>query len=190
MIHIGAPPIQRATTTQAPPDTPRLLGAPKAATRPKKKLHWLFYIGMAFMAMIIGYIVINAIGAWWQNHNDDATYGNPRTFQCNAVVGHGDSADHPSHFIAVNLQGHITIIEIPGGDISKAVIYSGGVLVGEGQDLTPVTLTFEDEPGSTGPAMILHIKDQVITFLNNGQKFVAPANLVLRGGSNPLAWEA
>jgi hypothetical protein len=106
-----------------------------------------------------------------------------RTFQTDAVVGHGDSEAHPSHFIAINLNRHVIVIEIPGGDISRSIIYSGPVLLGDGQDMTPVTLTFSDVNGDGKPDMILHILDQTIVFLNNGTKFVPPVNLAL-GGSN------
>jgi hypothetical protein len=99
------------------------------------------------------------------------------------VVGHGDSEAHPSHFIAINLNRHVIVIEIPGGDISRSIIYSGPVLLGDGQDMTPVTLTFSDVNGDGKPDMILHILDQTIVFLNNGTKFVPPVNLA-RGGSN------
>jgi hypothetical protein len=91
-----------------------------------------------------------------------------------AVVGHGDAATHPSHFIAVNLNRKVIVIELPGGDPSKALIYSGPTLVGDGQDLTPITLTFNDVNGDGKPDMEVHILDQVMVFLNNGTKFVAP----------------
>ncbi len=97
--------------------------------------------------MVSGYALFGAIGNWWTNHTNDATYGYPRTYQCSAVVGHGDLAASPSRFIAENMYGHIIIIEIPGGNVSKAIIYSGPTMVGPGQDLIPVTLSFADENG-------------------------------------------
>ena len=42
-----------------------------------------------------------------------------RTAQLDAVVGHNDSAAHPTHFIFINLHGQIQIIEIQGGDAAK-----------------------------------------------------------------------
>jgi len=39
------------------------------------------------------------------------------------VVGHNDSEAHPSHFIAINVDRHVDVIEFPGGDASKARIY-------------------------------------------------------------------
>jgi len=152
--------------------------------QPRRRFHWLFFLGLALLAMLAGYVGINAFGAWWQVHTDDGTYGRPRTFQADAVVGHHDSESHPSHFLALNLNRYVIVIEIPGGDVSKSVIYSGPVLLGNGQDLTPVTLSFSDVNGDGKPDMVLHILDQTIIFINNGTKFVPPASLV-RGGIAP-----
>ncbi|HET8846357.1 MAG TPA: hypothetical protein VFN35_33150, partial [Ktedonobacteraceae bacterium] len=46
------------------------------------------------------------------------TYGTPRTFQIDAVVGHHDGPAHPSHFEGLNLNGQIEVIELHGGDPS------------------------------------------------------------------------
>ena len=54
-------------------------------------IHWLVFMGIALLLMIAGWTALNDLGAWWQNHQDDSTYGMPRTFQTDAVVGHNDS---------------------------------------------------------------------------------------------------
>ncbi len=93
------------------------------------------------------------------------------------MVGHdGDSAAQPSHFTVENLRGSIVIIELPAGNISQAIIYGAGQITGQEPDLTPVTISFQDEPGSKGPAMIIHISGSEMIWLNNGTKFVAPAS--------------
>lgn len=190
--HNGPPPVPRRAsarggqrTTTAPYELPE--HAASLQHRDKRRFHWLFFVGIALLVMIVGYVGLGALGTWWTNHQNDATYGYPRTFQMDAVVGHHDSADHPSHFIAVNLRGHVTIIEIPGGDFSKSVIYGGPTLLGSGQDLTPVTLSFSDVNHDGEPDMQVHILDQTITFLNNGSKFVPPPNLVSRGSNPPTS---
>jgi hypothetical protein len=109
--------------------------------------------------------------SWWQNHQLDSTYGMPRTYQTDQVVGHADSTGHPTHFIAVNLNAHITIIEIPGGDSSHARIYSGPTLLTDNGDTIPVTLEFYDVNGDGKVDMIVHIGDQKIVYLNDGTQF-------------------
>jgi hypothetical protein len=137
--------------------------------------HWLVFVGIAMFVMILGWIAFNALSNWWQITQDDWHYGRPRTYQVDMVVGHNDSAANPSHFIAENLNRHIMIIEIPGGDTAKAKIYSGPTLIGSGQDLTPVTLTFKDMNRDGKLDMIINVQDAHFVFLNlNGQFVAAP----------------
>ena len=136
-------------------------------------MHWLVFVGLALFIMLLGWAGFSAFGNWWSKTQDDWHYGLPRTFQIDAVVGHNDATDHPSHFIAINLKRQVMVIEIPGGDTSHAQIYLGPTLLGDGQDLTPITLSFQDINGDSKPDMLVHILDQTIVFLNSGTKFVS-----------------
>jgi hypothetical protein len=127
-------------------------------------------VGMLLMAAL--FLTINTLGSWWQIHQDDVTYGRPRTYQVDAVVGHNDSPSNPSHFIFLNLNRHVEIIELPGGDTTHARIYTGPTLFGDGQDLTPVTGVFKDVNGDGKLDMIVHIQDQVLVYINDGTQFV------------------
>jgi hypothetical protein len=127
-------------------------------------------VGMLLMAAL--FVMLNAFGSWWQVHQDDVTYGRPRTYQVDTVVGHSDSASNPSHFMFLNLNRHIVIIELPGGDTAHSRIYNGPTLFGDGQDLTPVTAEFRDVNGDGKPDMIVHIQDQRLVFINDGAQFV------------------
>ncbi len=127
-------------------------------------------VGMLLMAAL--FLMMNTLGSWWQVHQDDVTYGRPRTYQVDAVVGHNDSASNPSHFIFLNLNRHVVIIELPGGDTTHARIYNGPTLFGNGQDLTPVTAVFKDVNGDRKIDMIVQIQDQRLVFINDGTQFV------------------
>lgn len=134
--------------------------------------------GVPLVAVLLGMVVtvalvlsFSAIGNWWQIHQDDVTYGRPRTFQIDAVVGHNDSPSNPSHFIFMNLNRHVVIIELPGGDASHSRVYSGPTLFGNGQDLTPVTAEFRDVNGDGKPDMIVKIQDQRLVYINDGTQF-------------------
>ena len=127
-------------------------------------------VGMLLMAAI--FLTANSLGSWWQIHQDDVTYGRPRTYQVDAVVGHNDSSSNPSHFIFLNLNRHVEIIELPGGDTTHARIYTGPTLFGNGQDLTPVTGVFKDVNGDGKLDMIVHIQDQILVYINDGTQFV------------------
>ena len=102
---------KRAKTTQ------RVYPAAKPTRRfQKTRFHPLVFFGIGLFIMIIGWLSFSALSNWWSGKVNDWTYGVPRTYQTDAVVGHGDSAAHPSHFITINLNGKIEVIEIPGGD--------------------------------------------------------------------------
>src|SRR5215471_18142965 len=87
-------------------------------------------VGMLLMVVLV--LAFSALGSWWRIRQDDMTYGRPRTFQVDAVVGHSDSTSNPSHFIFINLNRHVEIIELPGGDATHSRIYNGPTLFGDG----------------------------------------------------------
>src|SRR5713226_2828752 len=122
--------------------------------------HWLLYLGVGMLAMLALWIVGSMLLTWWQVTQDDWHYGRPRTFQTDSVVGHSDSVAHPSHFLVLNLSRQIEVIEFPGGDASKGKIYIGPTLIGAGEDLAVVTLTFKDVNGDGIPDMILNVQDR------------------------------
>lgn len=135
------------------------------------RFHWLFFVGLAMLVMLLGWVLLTTLFNWWQLWQDDLHYGRPRTFQTEAVVGHNDSEANPSHFVAINLHRQIEIIEFPGGDSSKAKIYIGPVLIGEGQDLAAVTLSFKDMNGDGKPDMIVNIQNNRFVFINDNGSF-------------------
>src|SRR5258708_3135559 len=108
------PPMARASRTTEKPEQSQSL---RLHTQ-RRHFHWLYWIGIVFLVLVVGYASLGAVGSWWQVHQDDSTYGRPRTFQMDAVVGHSDSQAHPSHFIALNLNRPISVIELPRGDVS------------------------------------------------------------------------
>lgn len=126
-------------------------------------------VGMVVMIMLI--MGLTSLISWWNVYQDDLHYGRPRTSQLDAVVGHGDSPATPTHFIFMNLRRHIEIIEIPAGDPARSRIFSGPVLYGDGQDLTPVTGEIRDINGDNKPDLIVHIQNQRILFINDGTTF-------------------
>jgi len=152
-------------------DLPPLNHTRRVSSMQGFNFHWLVFVGIAMFIMIIGWVAFNALGSWWQTTQDDWHYGRPRTFQTDAVVGHNDSSSNPSHFIAVNLNRHVLIVELPGGDATKARIYSGPILIGPGQDLAPVTLSFQDVNGDGSLDMIVNVQDAHFVYINNNGTF-------------------
>jgi hypothetical protein len=177
------PPRRSATQTSIPavrqraPDTDDQSGGYAVAGRGQSTrsrrihLHWSIFVGLSMFIMIIGWLAFSMLSSWWSTTLDDWHYGRPRTFQVDAVVGQGDSKANPSHFIAINLNRQIIVIEIPGGDASKTRIFNGPVLIGPGQELTPVTLTFQDVNNDGKLDMIINVQDAHFVFLNENGTF-------------------
>ncbi len=133
------------------------------------------------LAMLALWLVGSNIVSWGTQVYNDAHYGYPRTYQTDAVVGHNhDSAAHPSHFIAINLNRQAVVIEMMAGDPQKAITYIAPVVIaGPGGDRAPITVEFRDVTGDNLKDMILHIhlpsQDQISIFINDGTKF-RPSN--------------
>jgi len=162
--------------TETPKRRASLPAPQTTVARPRLHFHWLVWVGLALFIMLAGYMAINSLGAWWQHHLDDVTYGNPRTYQTDAVVGHDDSSSQPTHFIAMNLRGQIIVAEFPGGDITKARSYSITTIPGNDTN-PPAILKFVDLNGDGKLDMEVLIGDpgsQVTMFLfNTGTTFAS-----------------
>src|SRR5712691_3619460 len=148
----------------------------------KGKVHWLLPLGIGMIAMLVLWELGSFTLAWGLARYDDIRYGNPRTYQTNAVVGHGnDSPLHPTHFIAINLNRQAIVVEFPAGNPSGAQSYVvPDYILGPGGDLVPVTVEFRDVTGDGKPDMIIHMhlqtQDQTFVFVNDGNKFRPPTS--------------
>jgi hypothetical protein len=162
-------------------------GQPQRAPRRRRK-HWSVYLvtGMATMtALVIG---LYSLGSWWQHVQDDWTYGMPRTYQTDAMVGHNhDSRVHPSHFLAVNLKGRIEVFELPAGDPTKVRVFFGPTISGNGADQVVVTITFTDSEHDGTLDMVIHYGDSEEVLYNKGGTFLLPGGKSYEQGRSALS---
>ena len=174
---------RRGRTAGAPRQASTISKNIPKAPRPKgigsKRQFWrgahpLLYLGIGMIVMLALWMGLSMAVNWWNTTWNDIHYGRPRTFQIDAFVGHNETGSTPSHFIAINLSGRIEVIELPGGDGSKARIYLGPQLFGTGADLIPVTLSFVDVNRNHLPDMIIHFQNSHIVFINDGTGFRPP----------------
>ena len=184
--------VRRYRKGPPPPDAPSRLPVPQrasalqrrestaieAAEPPRvyllpRRRHPLLVTGLLMLAFVFGWWLLMQVSAWWQGTLDDWHFGRPRTFKVDEVVGHHDSPAHPSHFFVLNLHGHILIYEIPGGDASKTQVYIGPTLFGQGKELVPATLKFQDVNGDGKVDMLLIIGGSSLTYINTGTSFKA-----------------
>lgn len=121
-------------------------------------------VGGCIAAALI--VALITVVDWGTNKYNDIIYGNPRSSHLFAIVGHND-VEHPSFFIANNLNSQISIVECPASDCSKAAMILGPEL-NSTQEV--VTLTFKDL-GNGHPDMLIHAQNQVFVIMNTGKKF-------------------
>ncbi|MFL5625000.1 MAG: hypothetical protein ACJ788_05330 [Ktedonobacteraceae bacterium] len=133
---------------------------------PKQPHHWLFWFGCIFCTMLVGWTVLSVLSGFLQHKRDDLLYGNPRTFQIDAMVGHYGRV---SHFLAVNLDGYIEIFETQHGHPEAAKIYTPTALLISPAD--PVTLSFQDVSGNGKLDMIITSPSFQEVLFNTGTSF-------------------
>jgi hypothetical protein len=172
-------PQRKSRQAQLPPERERPADGYEAVPQSgghKRQFHPLVWLGVFGVFLVLGWFGLNAFTIWYQSVQDDWTYGKQRHFEINAIVGHNDSVQHPSHFTAENNNGQIIVIELPGGDVSKAKIYQIETVPGNAGN-PPVKLSFKDVKGDRKPDMIVQIGDGgaliYLTLFNNGVEFVS-----------------
>jgi len=146
---------------------------PRRETTPRR-YHWLFWVGIVLSIIFIGWLIINALSGVWTNTYNNLTYGYPRISQVDMAVGHHDSAANPSHFIAMNLNGHIEVEECPGGNCVKNTVYLIATLTSPGATYLPVTLQFTDLTGNGRLDMVVTYGDTSTDMINTGSAFAFP----------------
>jgi hypothetical protein len=162
----------------------RLTGnAPSSQQRAprRRSKHWSVYLvtGMATMtALVIG---LYSLGSWWQGVQDRWTYGYPRTYQTDAVVGHNhDSRAHPSHFVALNVHGQVEVFELPAGDPTRVRVFLGPLLSGEGADQVVIIVSFVDIDHDGTPDLVLRYGDSAEVFSNHDGTLQVPGDNRMR----------
>jgi hypothetical protein len=131
-----------------------------------QRKHWLFWVGLVFCIMLLGWTVLSLLSGFLQHKRDDLLYGNPRTFQIDANVGHYGRV---SHFTAINLDGYIEIFETQRGHPEASKIYTPTALLINPTD--PVTLSFQDVTGNGKLDMIITAPSFQEVMFNNGTTF-------------------
>jgi len=166
----SAPPPRRQRTTytegwEAQPTRGR---APLTMPDPSRILTTALLIGALAIVLYFG---ITSLLAWAQVKMDDVQYGRPRTSQLDAFVGHGEANGNPTHFTTLNLNRRVTIMEFPGGDVTKPQVIVGPTLFGRDEDLTVIKLRVEDINGDDKPDLTVQVKDERLVYINDGNAF-------------------
>lgn len=123
------------------------------------------YATTAMLALLALYVLMTHVVSWGRVTVDDIRYGRPRTFHMTAQVGPGEQPGTHTHFVAMNLDRQVVVLEIPGGDVSQTRTLMGPYLFGTGEDLTPVTLHMDDVNRDGVRDLVLQVKDEEVIYL-------------------------
>ncbi len=156
----GAPTLRRA----APP------GPSRRRARP------LLLVGLGLVLALLLWAGIAQVVGWGTNEYNNIVYGYPRMFQLDAVVGSGDNIQHPSHFVALNLRGEVTILEFPAGDPGRARVVATTSVLGPNADQAVVTLHFVDLNHNGKPDMVIIIAGEESVLVNDQGIFRPPTS--------------
>src|SRR5205085_2032169 len=138
---------------------------------------WLFVVLAIILVMLIGFLAISTFGSWWQTKQNDWKYGTPRTFQTDQYVNQGDSPQNPDHFIAVNLNGIVEVIQLNTVDPNKSHMYI--ITTTKVDPSLPVIVSFSDMNTDGKLDLVVTIGEgtdnpYVVVWLSNGTQFVKP----------------
>ncbi|HET8629054.1 MAG TPA: VCBS repeat-containing protein [Thermomicrobiales bacterium] len=143
-----------------------------APARPLPDLSKIFGMVAAIGVLtLLLYLGITSLIGWTRVRLDDMHYGRPRTYQLDAFVGHNEANGTPTHFVALNLNRRVTIMEFPGGDVTKPQVIVGPYLFGRDEDLTVVKLSVEDVNGDGKPDLIAQVRDERLVYINDNGAF-------------------
>lgn len=123
------------------------------------------------LAALAVYLIVSHALQWGTRHLDNLRYGFPRSDQISGVVGHGDSVKTPTHFVALNLNGQVSILEVPGGDTSQVRVLAGPYLFGDDGAYEVPKLALRDLNGDGLRELIVTIRGELIVYVNDGATY-------------------
>ena len=138
---------------------------PKTLVKKRRSHLNLTSLGIGMIVALVAVLLGQLLLSWFSTTWDDIHYGNPRTYQTDAFVGH-ETGHTPSHFIVLNLHGRIEVIELQGGDPTKTKISLGPQIAGPEAEKVPVTIRFVDPHHTHHPDMLLLFQGTQVLFRN------------------------
>lgn len=142
-----------------------------ASSQPSAQTRVLAPVLGVALTLLAAYAAISTAVDWTETRLNDLQYGRPRTAQIDAFVGHNEADGVPTHFVALNLNRRVTVLEMPGGDSTKASAIVGPYLFGSGEDLTPVQVATQDVNSDGKPDLVVSVKNEQLVYLNDGTSF-------------------
>ncbi len=125
------------------------------------------HLATLLVGMLAIYVLVGWVVAWGQVRLDDLRYGRPRTMHLSGFVGRAEEAHgQPTHFIAMNLNQQVIVLELPGSDPTRVRSWPGPYLFGAHEHLTPVIINLADVDGDGLPDVLLNVRNEQVVYLN------------------------
>jgi hypothetical protein len=147
----------------------------RAAPVPRRDTSPLTRITFLLISGILLYLLVSTGVHWGRVLLDDLRYGRPRTTHLQGFVGHAEASGQPSHFIALNLNRQVVVLELPGGDPAQVRSLPGPYLFGADEDLTPVQLALDDVDGDGANDLLINVRNEQLVYLNKDGNFRLPS---------------
>jgi hypothetical protein len=137
------------------------------------------------LLLVLGYALLTPVLTWGQRRVDDLRYGYPRATQVEGFVGHAEQGGAPTHLMALNLHGQVSVVELPGGDAGQVRSFEGPYLVGaDGRYVVP-HLALSDLTGDGQADLLLQVREEIVVYVNENGTFrlMTPAERVQLAGA-------
>ncbi len=151
--------------------TSRSLKPTRVPMRVGKALAWLVQASVYALALLALTLVVSRGLGWAQRSLDDLRYGMPRTVHLAGVVGGGDSEVSPTRFIALNIDGQVSVLVLPGGDVNRLATLPGPYVIGEDGNTAVPLLSLADLTGDGAPDLLVTIRGETVVYGNNAGTF-------------------
>lgn len=123
------------------------------------------------LLLLLGYLLLTPVVTWGRQRIDDLRYGYPRTTRVAGLVGHDEVGGEPTQLFALNLNGQVSVLELPGGDAGKVRALQGPYLVGADGPYAVPFLSLEDVTGDGQADLLLEVRNEVVVYINENGSF-------------------
>lgn len=117
-------------------------------------------------------LLFEHLTGWGQYQFDDLRYGMPRTAQTTGYVGHGDERHMPTHIVTLNLNGQVSTLVLPGGDIDTLTVLPGPYIVGATGPYAPAVPTLQDVNADGHVDLLVTVRNETVVYVNKDGQFV------------------
>lgn len=143
----------------------------RLAQRTVRKLSLLFQSITYVLALLALVLLVQRGAESGQRLLDDVRYGVPRSVHALAYVGHGNERSMPTVLQTLNLNGQISVLVIPGGDIKQLQVLEGPYVVGSDGPYVVPYLSLRDLNSDGHVDLVVTVRNEAIVYINDSGKF-------------------